>query len=832
MYPKPLLFLSFFFWCLSTSAQQLRTDKITIESGSGKTTTNAVIYLPAHYSTDKQYPLVIYSHGIGEAGTDINKLYTTGLPKVLKEGYKPSFDFIMVAPQSPTYSVSPDWLPGILSDCIKQWNIDTNRVYLTGISAGGWAAYGSQLNINAAFARKVAAVAVVSGATQNVDKENFDWWKQSTTPLWAIAGGADSSYAAQSHWLAEKVNEQVAGLASVTIMPGTGHGGWNGVYNGTIKNEGKTVWEWLYQFDRGSASYPDLHATLNTTDTLPQLSTAIASNTATAAKSINVNLFGGTNSYTNTAWNNWNMGTATASTITSALFKYSDGTASGVGAVLSYTKSISDNGVSYGSGMAPAEVLRYASLSDVARTLQFKGLSALKKYSIELYATRAAAGNSTVFTVNGVSQTIYTYNNLTNKAVFTGIAPTTAGTITVNIASANTYNYINGFKISETSTETTTNVVVAPVTGGFANYTLKPSGTQIYYPNGLNISGLKGGDTVNIPAGTYTLIALGNFRGDAANPIIIRNSGGLVTTAEIRIVNDPKYFKLLGNGKAGLTYGFKVSRTQYTGINVIKASDFEIAYCEVTGMSSGIFIKSNPVSTDPSSIYPNYVFKNIYVHHNYVHHIQNEGLYIGHTDPDGGQDGNTLVPVRMENVEIAYNTVDQTGWDGIQLSNARAGNKVHHNTVTNFGTRNISGQQAGILIGANTNVSIYSNTVKVGTGCGIQVYGYGYIPVYDNVLENCAKDGTAKGRETFYANPYIAGPEVNPKQQVNIYNNTIRYPQAFGAIRIGGIAGNSLTSTIQNNRLLIVNPPSNWQSIHTYSIVSGSTITGNTLITQ
>jgi hypothetical protein len=404
-----------------------------------------------------------------------------------------------------------------------------------------------------------------------------------------------------------------------------------------------------------------------------------------------------------------------------------------------------------------------------------------------------------------------------------------SGSQTLKLASTTSYRWnINYFTLASATTTT----ITTTTTGSFANYTLKPSGTQIFYPNGLGISGLKGGDTVNIPAGTYTLIALGNFRGDATNPIIIRNTGGLVTTAEIRIVNDPKYFKLLGNGKAGLTYGFKVSRTQYTGINVIKASDFEIAYCEVTGMSSGIFVKSNPVSTDPSSIYPNYVFKNIYIHHNYVHHIQNEGLYIGHTDPDGGQDGNTLVPVRMENVEIAYNIVDQTGWDGIQLSNARAGNKVHHNTVTNFGTRNISGQQAGILIGANTNVSIYSNTVKVGTGCGIQVYGYGYIPVYDNLLEYCAKDGTAKGRETFYANPYIAGPEVNPKQQVAIYNNTIRYPQPFGAIRVGGIAGNSLPSTIQNNKLLIQNPPSNWQSIHTYSVVSGSTITGNALITQ
>jgi hypothetical protein len=77
-------------------------------------------------------------------------------------------------------------------------------------------------------------------------------------------------------------------------------------------------------------------------------------------------------------------------------------------------------------------------------------------------------------------------------------------------------------------------------------------------------------------------------------------------------------------------------------------------------------------------------------------------MYIGHTGADDGQDGNPLIPVRLQNVEIAYNIIEDIGWDGIQLSNASTGNKIHDNTITNYGMANMSSQQAGILLGANS----------------------------------------------------------------------------------------------------------------------------------
>jgi len=1004
----PLLFVSFL-----VRAQNLSSIKIIVTEGSTVSEKDALLYLPASYSSTKKYPLVVYTHGLGEAGTDVTKLYATGLPKVLKDGYQPAFDFIMIAVQSASYSVAPQWLSSILDQSISRWNIDTGRIYLTGISAGGWGAFGSQLNISSQFGSRFAAIVVNSGATQNVLKTNLDWWKTTKTPLWATVGGADESYLLQSTFMVDEVNKRVAGLATLTVRPGVAHGGWDDVYKGAVTNDGKNMWQWLYQFNRAASDFPKPSSTLLGTEPV-LFGSATTSTASSEAKVISVNIYGGSNAYTSSGWNNWNVTTS----LSSGTLKYTDASSSAVSAVLSKSSGVNDNGSTYGSGMAPAGVLRYTSNATAARTLTFSGLSSSKKYSLELYASRNNYnGNYTVFTINGIAQKLSTYKNLTSKASFSGISPNASGQIVVSISNDQTYNYLNGFTLTEEGSTTsavaqtevitttaassslegkevnvniyggtnaytatgwnnwnttstlsagalkysdattsavsatlskssgindngstygsgmapagvlrytsnatvartltlgglstsktynlelyssrnnysgnytvfsingatqkistyknltlkasftslvpnssgqivvsisnaqtynylngftltenggTTTAVTEPIvttvtttTGTFANHTLPATSGYVNYATGIPISNLKPGDTINVLAGTYTALIFGNFKGDASRPIVIRNKGGQVKTGEIRLTNDAQYFKILGNGHSATKYGFKVYRTDYSGINVPKARDFEIAYCEVYGMNVGIFIKNNPVSTDASTIYPNYVFKNIYLHHNYVHNIAKEGMYIGHSDPDGGQAGNPLVPVRHENIEIAYNIVDQTGWDGIQLGNARTGNKVHHNTVTNYGTLNASGQRSGIELGSNTSADVYENTVKNGTGTGIMVFGYGAMKVYNNLLEKCGSS------YAIYANPYISGPETNPKQQMTITNNTVNYPPSGGAIKVGGLAENSLPSIIQNNKILLPNPPSNWAKLHFYSVVPGSTITGNTLI--
>ncbi len=181
---------------------------------------------------------------------------------------------------------------------------------------------------------------------------------------------------------------------------------------------------------------------------------AVKENTTAAAapKYVRTNIFGGSNPYNNTAWNNWNVGMIEASNISSSAFKYSDGTTSTVTATLSHTRPPVDNGSAYGGGMAPAEVLRYTSSSNLVRTLTLKGLSTSKTYSVELYASRGSStAGSTVFTVNGTAATINAANNLTSKATFNNITPNGSGQIVININKTGSYNFINGFMLTENS---------------------------------------------------------------------------------------------------------------------------------------------------------------------------------------------------------------------------------------------------------------------------------------------------------------------------------------------------------------------------------------------
>ncbi|MFL5810622.1 MAG: hypothetical protein ACJ749_13960, partial [Flavisolibacter sp.] len=185
---KLLSFLLLLVATARVNAQQLLNDKVDIIEGSGVYNVNAVIYLPKNYSPSTAYPLVIYNHGTGQAGTNISRMYTAGLPHVLQQGYVPPFDFIMIAPQHGSYGPDPAWLPGILEDANKRWKIDNERIYLTGTSAGGWMTYGSQLNISTDVGKKVAAIVNISAATQDANKNNFANYKITQTPMWAIAG--------------------------------------------------------------------------------------------------------------------------------------------------------------------------------------------------------------------------------------------------------------------------------------------------------------------------------------------------------------------------------------------------------------------------------------------------------------------------------------------------------------------------------------------------------------------------------------------------------------------------------------------------------------------
>lgn len=188
-------------------------------------------------------------------------------------------------------------------------------------------------------------------------------------------------------------------------------------------------------------------------------------------KLIQVNVYGGSNP-AGTGWNNWNV----QSNLSSTAFTYSDGTTSVVKAVLSASTAVADNGTSYPTTMCPPVVGRTASYYYTPRTLVLSGLDSTKTYNLQFYATRAG-GQPNVYAIGSTSITIAVNNNFSNIAAFTNPIPS-GGKITVNISGS--YNYLNGFTISEIGKATSATTNKPPVAIAGANQAINLPVTQVF----------------------------------------------------------------------------------------------------------------------------------------------------------------------------------------------------------------------------------------------------------------------------------------------------------------------------------------------------------------
>ncbi|MET0634698.1 MAG: hypothetical protein ABWZ25_01650 [Chitinophagaceae bacterium] len=200
---------------------------------------------------------------------------------------------------------------------------------------------------------------------------------------------------------------------------------------------------------------------------------------ASGVKYIKVKVYGGSAPYTNTEWNNWNVGTGIRNNISSDALKYSDASTSAVKVTMSYSGGIGDNGTTYAGGMAPKEVLRHTSYSTTTRKISLTGLSTSKKYDVEFYASRSTnPGNSSKFATGSLSKTVVTQNNLTNKVTFSGLTPDASGQIVITLDRTATYTYLNGFMITEGSKVSTPAVSKMAVAAEVTAIEAAPATTQ------------------------------------------------------------------------------------------------------------------------------------------------------------------------------------------------------------------------------------------------------------------------------------------------------------------------------------------------------------------
>lgn len=146
-------------------------------------------YLPEKYNLDStlRWPLIIYLHGGSDRGTNLNKLYSSGIPDQIYRGR--SFPFIVIAPQCPLNLrwETDNWFETLFKEISEKYRIDTNRIYLTGFSLGGSGTW----YIATKYPRRFAAIAPMTGFTSHNEFISRNVGKLKDMPIWAFHGKMD-----------------------------------------------------------------------------------------------------------------------------------------------------------------------------------------------------------------------------------------------------------------------------------------------------------------------------------------------------------------------------------------------------------------------------------------------------------------------------------------------------------------------------------------------------------------------------------------------------------------------------------------------------------------
>lgn len=196
----------------------------------------------------KKLGAIIFFNGMGEAKSakdNWDALYVHGPAKRLKAGWKPNYVNVYCV-QTPVPFPSADWVTGVLDDISSKANVDAERLYAAGLSAGA-ITWNKMVGYHAEIASRIAAIGCLSGN-----------WEPAITnakniPIRAIHGTSDTTVRPGS--ITTKIKAmQDAGYKNkeLYLLPG-GHTGafWGTYFNEYVGLNGKNIYRWLVQWKRG-----------------------------------------------------------------------------------------------------------------------------------------------------------------------------------------------------------------------------------------------------------------------------------------------------------------------------------------------------------------------------------------------------------------------------------------------------------------------------------------------------------------------------------------------------------------------------------------------------
>jgi predicted peptidase len=198
-----------------------------------------LLYLPEGYAdSGTRWPMLLFLHGAGERGDDIEKVKQHGPPKLIAQGR--SFPFVVVSPQCPqdgwwSSDLQIAALDALLNETVESLRIDRTRIYLTGLSMGGYGTW----KLAAAYPHRFAAIAPICGRGDPASAAALR-----DVPAWVFHGAKDEVVPLKNSEDMVAALKAAGGDPKFTVYPEAGHDSWTAAY------EGQELYDWFLRHKR------------------------------------------------------------------------------------------------------------------------------------------------------------------------------------------------------------------------------------------------------------------------------------------------------------------------------------------------------------------------------------------------------------------------------------------------------------------------------------------------------------------------------------------------------------------------------------------------------
>jgi predicted peptidase len=220
------------FLVISFSFQQPEEKLHTVV---GKTTYPFWLQIPKSDTKEEKPPVLIFLHGKSLSGTDLNRVKRYGVLRAMDKGRK--INAIVIAPQIASGNWNPDKVLEILTYVQKTYKTDEKRVYVCGMSLGG---YGTMHFVGKYPDRVTAAVAICGGG--NVS----DGCNLAKVPMWIQHGDKDyivkMSESKKVYDAIKKCNPNAD--ATFTIIKGGNHGSVESLFHQNA------MYDWMFKYKK------------------------------------------------------------------------------------------------------------------------------------------------------------------------------------------------------------------------------------------------------------------------------------------------------------------------------------------------------------------------------------------------------------------------------------------------------------------------------------------------------------------------------------------------------------------------------------------------------